>query len=177
MKATLKLAAILFLVCGLASGSLAFVNLATKDRIAAFAKEEQAASLKLLFPAAEEFRALDSGKDWDALSAGAAIGSVHRLSVNGYSGFITLVFGMDLEGKLTGVRVLLHTETPGLGAKITTAGFTDQYVGRTLVEVVLKKDDPANGAIDAIAAATISSRAVTRAVHDAMSAAQAKGGQ
>ncbi|MCX7031701.1 MAG: FMN-binding protein, partial [Spirochaetes bacterium] len=53
------------------------------------------------------------------------------------------------------------------GAKITTAAWTDQFRGKARNQVVLKKDD-SGGAIDAIAAATISSRAVTRAIHDAM---------
>ena len=53
MKDVLKIAGILFLVCGLAAGSLSFVNAATKDRIAAFAKEEKIAALKKIFPAAE----------------------------------------------------------------------------------------------------------------------------
>ena len=65
------------------------------------------------------------------------------------------------------MQVLSHTETAGLGAKITTAAWTGQFKGKTRDQVVLKKDDAA-GAIDAISAATISSRAVTRAIHDAM---------
>jgi electron transport complex protein RnfG len=63
------------------------------------------------------------------------------------------------------VQVLSHTETPGLGAKITTDAWTGQFTGKTRDQAALKKD---GGAIDAISAATISSRAVTRAVHDAM---------
>ncbi|HSV91820.1 MAG TPA: FMN-binding protein, partial [Desulfobacterales bacterium] len=75
-----------------------------------------------------------------------------------------LVYGVDASGALTGVQVLEHTETPGLGAKITTA-WIDQFKGKTRDEVALRKD---GGAIDAIAAATISSRAVARAIHDGM---------
>lgn len=172
MKDILKIAFILFVVCGLAAGSLSFVNLATKDRIAAFAKEEKIAAFQRIFPSADSFTerpAADGGevRDWDAVAGGAVVGSVHLLKPMGYSGAIQLVFGEDASGALTGVQVLSHTETPGLGAKITTAAWTDQFKGATRDRVVLRKDDAA-GAIDAIAAATISSRAVTRAVHDAM---------
>jgi electron transport complex protein RnfG len=171
VKDVLKIAFILFVVCGLAAGSLSFVNLATKDRIAAFAKEEKMAALQKIFPAAESFTELPKADgrvtDWDAVAGGATIGSVHLLKPQGYSGPIALVFGADAAGVLTGVQVLSHTETPGLGAKITTA-WADQFRGKTRVQVALRKDDP-NGAIDAIAAATISSRAVTKAVRDAMS--------
>ncbi len=173
MKDILKITFILFVVCGLAAGSLSFVNAATKDRIAAFAKEEKIAALKKIFPAAESFTELPPAKegaastDWDAVTGGAVIGSVHLLKPMGYSGAITLVFGEDVTGALTGVQVLSHTETPGLGAKITTDAWTGQFKGKTRDQAVLRKDSP-SGAIDAISAATISSRAVTRAVHDAM---------
>jgi len=172
VKDILKIAFILFVVCGLAAGSLSFVNLATKDRIAAFAKEEKMEALEKVFPSADSFteRPAASGgevRDWDAVAGGAAVGSVHLLKPMGYSGAIELVFGEDAGGAVTGVQVLTHTETPGLGAKITTAAWTDQFKGKTRDQVMLKKDD-AKGAIDAISAATISSRAVTRAIHDAM---------
>jgi electron transport complex protein RnfG len=169
MKDSIKLVLILFLVCGIAAGSLAFVNAATKERIAAFAQVEKLEALKKVLPEAESFTA--TGKTaWEAVKAGSTIGHVYLTSIQGYSGPIELVFGVDLNGTLTGVRVLSHTETPGLGAKITTEQFIGQYVGKTLEQTVLKKDDPSKGAIDAISAATISSRAVTRAVHDAMKA-------
>jgi electron transport complex protein RnfG len=180
VKDILKIAVILFVVCGLAAGSLSFVNLATKDRIAAFAREEKMAALKKVFPAADSFTeqpAADGGeaRDWDAVSGGTTVGSVHLLKPMGYSGQIELVFGEDASGALTGVQVLTHTETPGLGAKITTDAWTGQFKGKTVDQVVLTKDD-AKGAIDAIAAATISSRAVTRAIHDAMGGAAVRPG-
>ncbi len=173
VKDILKIVFILFVVCGLAAGSLSFVNLATKDRIAAFAKEEKLAAFQKIFPAAQSFTErppADGGeaRDWDAVAGGAVVGRVHLLKPQGYSGPIELVFGEDAAGTLTGMQVLSHTETPGLGAKITAAAWADQFKGRKQDQVALKKDD-SGGAIDAIAAATISSRAVTRAVHDAMS--------
>jgi electron transport complex protein RnfG len=172
VKDILKIAFILFVVCGLAAGSLSFVNLATKDRIAAFAKEEKIAAMRDIFPSAESFTErtpADGGevRDWDAVAGGATVGRVHLLKFMGYSGTIELVFGVDAAGALTGVQVLSHTETAGLGAKITTDAWTDQFRGKTRDQVALKKDS-SGGAIDAISAATISSRAVTRAIHDAM---------
>ncbi len=174
MKDSLKLVMILFLVCGIAAGSLAFVNKATKDRIAGFAREEQLDALKKVLPEAESFTEKEPGKSWEAVKAGSAIGYVNLASIQGYSGPIGIVFGEDLAGTLTGVRVLSHTETPGLGAKITTDKFLDQFKGKKVEQVVLKKDDPA-GAIDAISAATISSRAVTRAVREGLGAAATSG--
>lgn len=179
VKDILNIAAILFVVCGLAAGSLSFVNLATKDRIAAFAREEKVAAFQRIFPNADSFTERPPAEegaevtDWDAVAGGSVVGSVHLLRPMGYSGTIDVVFGEDSAGVLTGVQVLSHTETPGLGAKITTPTWTDQFKGKTRDQVALRKDEP-NGAIDAISAATISSRAVTRAVHDAMSGADAR---
>jgi electron transport complex protein RnfG len=172
VKDIVKIAFILFVVCGLAAGSLSFVNLATKDRITAFAKEEKVAAFQRIFPAAESFTEkppADGGevRNWDAVAGGTVVGSVHDLKPMGYSGTIELVFGEDASGTLTGVQVLSHTETAGLGAKIKTDAWTDQFKGKIRDQVALTKDDP-RGAIDAISAATISSRAVTRAIHDAM---------
>ena len=171
MKATLKLAMILFIVCGLAAGALGFVNAATKDRIAEYARIAKLDALKKIFPEAEEFAEKDPGRAWDAVTAGAAIGSVHLVATQGYSGPIEAVFGMRPDGTLTGVRVLLQTETAGLGAKIVTEAFLGQFAGLPRQAVALKKDDAANGKVDAIAAATISSRALTRAVRAAADAA------
>ena len=88
------------------------------------------------------------------------------------------MFGTDSDGAVTGLRVLSHTETPGLGAKITTAHFRDQFNKEKrllnkekplrLEDLALKKDDPAKGQIDAITGATISSRRVTEAIRSTL---------
>jgi electron transport complex protein RnfG len=175
VRGTLKLALILFVVCGVAAGSLALVNQATKDRIAALAKEAQQAARAEVFPVADQFSETDPGRSWTALEGGTVLGSVYLTHAQGYSGVIDIIFGVDDHGAITAVRILSQTETAGLGAKISTAKFLDQYAGKTRTQVALSKDDPANGQIDAITAATISSRAVTRAIRAAMDAAA--GGQ
>jgi electron transport complex protein RnfG len=177
----------LFLVCGIAAGSLAFVNAATKEPIAKYAAIEREEAQKKVFPDADEFSESQSHDEWTAqkldekagsvfewtaMKNGAPVGSVFQTSIQGYSGPIKLIFGVDMEGVVTGLRILSHTETPGLGAKITTDGFLRQFSGKTADQLILKKDDPSKGALDAISAATISSRAVTKAVHKALNAAE-----
>jgi electron transport complex protein RnfG len=174
MRTTLKLAFVLFLVCAVAAGSLGFVNSVTRDRIAALELEAQKAARARVFPQADDFAEIEPGKVWTALKGGVTIGTVHRARIQGYSGIIDLMFGEDTEGALTAVRILAQTETAGLGAKIVAEKFLGQYAGKKAAGVVLKKDDPANGQIDAIAAATISSRAVTKAIRGAMTVAGGK---
>ncbi|MCG8401928.1 MAG: RnfABCDGE type electron transport complex subunit G, partial [Firmicutes bacterium] len=90
--------------------------------------------------------------------------AVRTFSPDGYGGEIRLMVGFDTEGVVTGTSVLSHTETPGLGAKMTEESFQAQFRGidpaREPLAVV--KD---GGTIDALTAATISSRAFVEAIN------------
>ena len=166
MKGMIRLAIILFVVCALAAGSLALVNEVTREPIAEQARRETDVALRAVAPDATEFRATDD-TTWDALDDGRSVGGVRAVKAKGYSGPIRLVVGTDTEGRITGVRVISQTETPGLGTKVATDTFLDQFRGKASSEVRLKKDDPA-GTIDAVTAATISSRAVVQALRQAL---------
>jgi len=174
MSSSVRLVIVLFVVCAIAAGSLAFVNAATKERIAAYAQTEKTEAMKAVLPQVEEFTELQPGKVWEARQAGQGVGYVLSVSAQGYSGPIEGVVGLDPQGALTGVKVLVQTETPGLGAKIAGEKFLAQFRGLKAGELALKKDDPA-GRIDAVTAATISSRALTNALRKAVDSFQ--GGQ
>jgi len=167
MSGALRLVIVLFVVCAVAAGSLAFVNAATKDRIAEFARLEKIEAMQKVLPEAQEFVETTPGMVWEARQGSQVIGHVVAASTQGYSGPIEGLVGLDPSGAISGVRVLVQTETPGLGAKVARPEFLAQFQGRKPAEVVLKKDDPA-GKIDAVTAATISSRALTNAVRKAM---------
>jgi electron transport complex protein RnfG len=164
MRDFTKMISVLFTACGLAAGSLAVVNAVTKEPIASLEKRQRDAALREVFPDAEEFKNVAPDRVWEALRNGQKAGHVFLTRVQGYSGPITLMFGTDSSGAVTGLRVLSHTETPGLGAKITTARFRDQFRNKRPEQLILKKYDPARGQIDAVTGATISSRAVTKAL-------------
>jgi electron transport complex protein RnfG len=163
MKGTLRLVLVLFVACAIAAGALSFVNAATKDRIAGFVRQEREEALKQVFPAAEEFREVLPGRQWEALAGGARIGYVFSATTQGYGGPIVSYFGLDSGNALTGLKILSHSETPGLGAKIAGDKFLKQFQGRAAEQIALKRDDP-RGQIDAVTAATISSRALTTSV-------------
>ncbi len=86
---------------------------------------------------------------------------------DGYSGNITMMVGVDPEGKVVGLEILSHAETPGLGDKITRDEFKGQFRGKTLAgaDWRVKKD---GGDFDQITGATISPRAVVKAVHQGL---------
>ena len=81
----------------------------------------------------------------------------------GYGGEIVMVVGIGENSEVSGIKIISHSETPGLGAKITTdENFKSQFVGKALEGDSIE--------IDAISGATISSTAVKKAVTDSLSA-------
>jgi electron transport complex protein RnfG len=84
-------------------------------------------------------------------------------SPEGYGGTIEVMVGILPDGTIHGIEVLSHLETPGLGAKIGQAKFKDRFKNRNLSNTrwAVKKDA---GDIDGITGATISSRAVIKAI-------------
>ncbi len=84
--------------------------------------------------------------------------AVNTYTKNGFSGNISVMAGFKPDGSISNITVLEHKETPGLGTKMTEPKFKDQFIGKNPSEFALKvKKD--GGQIDAITAATISSRA------------------
>ncbi|MDR3371239.1 electron transport complex subunit RsxG [Rhodoferax sp.] len=99
-------------------------------------------------------------------------GVAFEASRRGYSGEIRLLLGIDENGKLLGVRVLKHTETPGLGDKIevTRSDWITRFTGKSLgdppeAQWAVKKD---GGPFDQFAGATITPRAVVNGVRDGL---------
>jgi electron transport complex protein RnfG len=104
-----------------------------------------------------------------AVATGVAFAWV---AMGGYSGPITLMLGVDAQGKVLGARVIAHAETPGLGDKIETgkSGWILDFTGRGLENPLparwkVKKD---GGAFDQFAGATITPRAVVAGVAGAL---------
>ena len=139
----------------------------TKEPIARQLELETQEALKRVAPEATDFVPVAAGKSWDALQSGTRVGTVLAVKAKGYGGPISIILGLDGDEKITGVRVVSQTETPGLGNKVASEGFLRQFVGLKAEELWLKKDKPSQGGVDAIASATISSRAVTGALREA----------
>lgn len=90
-------------------------------------------------------------------------------SSSGYGGDVKIAVGISVsDDKITGFKVLSHSETAGLGAKCTEDGFQNQFAGKTAGELSYVKNGSASDSeIDAISGATITSSAVTDAVNAA----------
>ncbi len=139
-----KLGMILAVFCVISAGGLAFVYMWTQPQIERNAKLALEKSKQEVLP--------PSGK-----------GKAIAVSPRGYGGPIEMLVGIDEKGKVSGVKVLSHRETPGLGANIAQPKFLDQFKGKTLKDPIEPKKD-----IDALTGATISSRAVCEGVKDAL---------
>ncbi|OMQ34581.1 RnfABCDGE type electron transport complex subunit G [Pseudomonas putida] len=107
-----------------------------------------------------------------ATNAGRACAVLLRSQALGYAGTIDLLIAIDLDGRLLGVKTLKQTETPGLGARIADwpNAWLGAFSGKSRTDPgdngwALKKDQ---GHFDQIAGATITSRAVINATHDAL---------
>ena len=110
---------------------------------------------------------------WLARRGGQFSGVVlEAVAPDGYSGDIFLLIGIDANGSVTGVRVTAHHETPGLGDYIEHAksAWSEQFSGKSLTQPEPKhwKVTKDGGVFDARAGATISPRAVVKAVKSAL---------
>ncbi|NCC24123.1 MAG: RnfABCDGE type electron transport complex subunit G [Deltaproteobacteria bacterium] len=86
-------------------------------------------------------------------------------SGKGYGGEVNVIVGFDVStGRLIGISVTTHKETPGLGSRIQETAFTKQFRGKEPGKASLKKD---GGDIDAVSGATLSSIAAADAVKQA----------
>lgn len=110
---------------------------------------------------------------WVARRGGVFSGVVlEAVAPDGYSGDIALLIGIDESGSISGVRVTAHRETPGLGDYIDRAksAWIDQFDGKSLTNPEPKhwKVAKDGGTFDARAGATITPRAVVKAVRSAL---------
>jgi electron transport complex protein RnfG len=124
-------------------------------------------------PATPELGLRSGAKVYRARMKGAPAGVVlEAIAPDGYSGEIKLLIGVAVDGSLTGVRVLAHKETPGLGDYIELAHsdwikhFDGQSLARTPDEGWKVKKD--GGQFEYMTGATITPRAVVKAVHKAL---------
>jgi H+/Na+-translocating ferredoxin:NAD+ oxidoreductase subunit G len=95
-----------------------------------------------------------------------------RITGQGYSGEIDLILGLDSDGRILGVRVLSHSETPGLGDRIEERktswilGFNGLSLENTPADQWRVKKD--GGRFDQFSGATITPRAVVKAIHEGL---------
>ena len=176
MKDILKLGVTLFAICAVAALVLGVTNNITAPVIEERNIQASNEARKIVLSEADEFKELDGMNSdivlevYEGIKDGQVIGYTIKTSSKGYGGAIELMVGISRDGKITGVEIGNHSETPGLGSKATEPMFKNQYVDKDVSNSLLVVKGSANNdnEISAISGATITSNGVTSGVNAAM---------
>ena len=166
MKKIIGIVASLTIIAGVCAAVLAFVNEITAEPIKETAKANEMAAVRAVMPAGVE-QVEARGETFVGKNAqGETIGYAAKgKDGGGYGGDIILMVGFERDKKtLVCYKTLAASETPGLGMKLNAPEFAGQFRGKDATTLRLKKK---GGDIEAITAATITSKAVLKAVADA----------
>ncbi|RLD43827.1 MAG: FMN-binding domain-containing protein [Bacteroidetes bacterium] len=176
----------LFIIVGLAGAVLGFVYIQTFDVIAAAKKKKLEEAIGQVVPAFDTLnvytRMPATGKDsitfYEAYKNDSLVGTaIATYTEKGFSGVFKIMVGFDPQGVIINTSVLEHKETPGLGDKMdkSKSDWSIQFNGKDpkTYKLTVTKD---GGDVDAITAATISSRAFCDATDRAYKTYKEKGG-
>ncbi|MGI6722100.1 MAG: FMN-binding protein [Anaerovoracaceae bacterium] len=141
---------VLTVICLITSAALAVTNSKTEGAIKKVNKQIIADAKAQVLP---------KGTEGDAYTGVA----------KSFGGDLTLMVGIDKSGKITGVTVTSHHDTPGLGTKAMTPQYLSQYKGLTELKADSIKKDPQ---VQAVTGATISSNGIYHAIQNAMKEAK-----
>ncbi|KUO69151.1 MAG: hypothetical protein APF77_23480 [Clostridia bacterium BRH_c25] len=194
MRDYIKLAGVLLLVCAFAAALLGYTNEITYGRIEEQLIKASDEARKAVLTDADAFEQLDdstfstikSNAKYDlvtevyvAKSGGNVIGYAVKVIPKGYGGAVEVVAGITTDGTLQGIKVGNNIETPGLGKNAATPKFQDQFSGKVWGNPinVIKSGTPKDNEIAALSGATITSRAVTSGVNQALEAAKELSGK
>ncbi|SCG83765.1 electron transport complex protein RnfG [Proteiniborus sp. DW1] len=183
MREIIKLGLILFIITAIAAALLGFANEVTSDIIAQVQEEESNKARQEVLPSAEKFTPLEEN-EFNAIvaennrvkevyigknSVDELVGYTIKTIASGYGGDIEIITGISVEGQITGMKVVSHSETPGLGANSTKPDFQNQFTGKSVSSnISVVKSAPNDTEIQAISGATITSNAVSNGVNIAI---------
>lgn len=161
----------LFLICLVVTAALALTNNVTAEQIAANNQQSKEESMQTVCPEAKTFEEVIPDVMYKGVDdGGKTVGYAISTATQGYGGQVKVMTGIA-DGSIIAVDVFYNNdETPGLGKNTSDKSFRDQYNGLSVNEDIAVNKDSASGnaqTVDAVTSATISSRAVTKAVNDA----------
>lgn len=159
MHRTSKMIIALLLVGATSGLVLALTFIWTEPMISAIAQKNQKTAILEVLPEAATYEKMKNNDEifigYD--SNGSQVGIAFLAEGGGFQGDIQMMVGMDTtEEKLTGMTVLSHLETPGLGARIEEDWFRNQFKDKPISDNFVAKED-----VDTITGATISTNAIT----------------
>ena len=173
MKSSLKnMVLVLFCITLISSACVGLVNMITVEPIARAKEAAVKAALAQVLPEFDTTEMSEHTADelqilaYKATKDGKVVGyAIETATKSGFSGLVKMMVGFDTKGRILNINVLEQSETPGLGAKMTEEGnpllASIQGKEASKLKLTVKKD---GGDVDALTAATISSRAYAEAV-------------
>ncbi len=175
MDKILKPGIVLCIVCVVAATVLSIAYKTTYPLIQEQEEDAKSVAMQEVLADATSFEELDAssseyvsscfvGKNGDEIVGYA----IFTDPTSGYSGEINMLTGVDTEGKVTGISIITHEETPGLGANATEPEFRNQFVGKSGSLAVTKNEPAGDNEILAMTSATITTSAVTDGVNMAL---------
>lgn len=182
---TLILMVKLGIICIIVSGLLAYVNSVTAPVILANDQKTFEASMSEVLPDGGSFS--EENINFTPKESGVELSSIYKaenggyvattVCHEGYGGDITVMVGIKNDMTVNKIKIMSLSETAGLGAKSDTPEFMNQYDGLKSGIKVEKNNggNAADNSISAISGATITSKAVTKAVNCALEAAETRG--
>jgi electron transport complex protein RnfG len=159
---------VLGLTCLFCSGVLGGAYVLTKEPIDKAAAEKTNKAIAQVLPHFTDVKYNEADHYYTATDGDNLVGYAIESTTVGFGGPLSLIVGVTPDGVVYNTSVLSHSETPGLGAKCNTdVKFMDQWKGfdPSIKKLSVKKD---GGDVDAITASTITSRAYTLAVENAL---------
>lgn len=190
MKSEAKMVLTLTFVCLLSGLAIALVNELTEERIVEQKRLAERRAILLAFasggiicdndPSIDVVRLDKWRESEDALKRiflgkkdGEVVGVAFTSTRMGYIGPITIMMATDLTGKIAGIEILEHSETPGLGANIGNSElFGHQFEGKSQegspsrrLEIIKQKKAENNWEVEALTGATVSTSAVVEALN------------
>ena len=192
-KFILKVAGTLTVISLITAFLLGLVNGVTKDKIAAIDAEKTRVAMSAVVPEGSEFTdALEQTDDvvaaakaqggtitelYGVTNGGAEAGYVAKVSASGSQGTITMMVGIDANKTITGISVVSHSETSGIGTKVVenkpnSAGtpVLDQFIGMSGAGSLVVGSN-----ITAVSGATVSTKGITMGANAALAAVEALG--
>lgn len=166
---------VLLSICLVITAALAGTNIITKEKITKLnAENEQKAMERLLKADSYEKEKIKVNKEtyeyFIAVKDKKTAGYLMKVSEKGYGGTDTVMVALLTDGSVKSVEVLdVSNETPGLGQNAAKKEFTKQFKGKSETLTAKKYGTASsNTEIDAVASATITSKAITKAVNTAI---------
>ena len=160
----IRIAGVLTLICSVIALMLAVVNAVTKDTIAENTQKEKIEAISRIFGDVDDVETytVEDHEINVVFNKSMLIGYSVTVKPQGYGGEIEMLVGIERGGSVQGIEIINMSETPGVGSRVKSdSAFLPQFKGMTGTLTVGEN-------VDAISGASISSKAVTSGVNEAL---------